>query len=97
MQILKHLPDESLSVLLTIFNYIWQTQHFPTNWKTALIIPILKPGKIASDPKSYRPISLTSCICKTFERMVNRRSMVHRTKPNSDCFSKWFPKAEIYN
>ena len=72
-QILKHLPDESLSVLLTIFNYIWQTQDFPTIWKTALIIPIQKPGKIASDPKSYRPISLTSCICKTFERMVNRR------------------------
>ena len=72
-QILKHLPDESLSVLLTIFNYIWQTQHFSTIWKTALIIPIQKPGKIASDPKSYRPISLTSCICKTFERMVNPR------------------------
>ena len=76
-QILKHLPDESLSVLLTIFNYIWQTQHFPTIWKIALIITIQKPGKIASDPKSCLPISLTttSCICKTFERMVNRRLM----------------------
>ena len=54
-------------------NYAWQTQDFPTIWKTALIIPIQKPGKIASDPKSYRPKSLTSCICKTFERMVNHR------------------------
>ena len=92
-QILKHLPDESLSVLLTIFNYIWQTQHFPTIWKTALIIPIQNPGKIASDPKSYRPISLTSCICKTFERMVNRRLVwyIERNQiltDNSQCNSK---------
>ncbi|GFU20752.1 putative RNA-directed DNA polymerase from transposon X-element [Trichonephila clavipes] len=34
---------------------------------------ILKPGKVATDPLSYRPIALTSCFCKTFERMVNTR------------------------
>ncbi|GFX46060.1 putative RNA-directed DNA polymerase from transposon X-element [Trichonephila clavipes] len=39
----------------------------------ATVIPILKPGKVATDPLSYRPIALTSCFCKTFERMVNTR------------------------
>ena len=35
------------------------------------IIP--KPGKDISDPTNYRPIALTSCVCKAMERMVNDR------------------------
>ena len=72
-QLLKHLPDDSLLLLLYIFNQIWLTQDFPTSWKTAIIIPVPKPGKVLSDPGSYRPIALTSCLCKTMERMVNSR------------------------
>ena len=49
------------------------TQDFPTSWKTAIIIPVPKPGKVLSDPGSYRPIVHTSCLCKTMERMVNSR------------------------
>ena len=72
-QLLKHLPEDSLLLLLYIFNHIWLTQDFPTLWKTAIIIPVPKPGKVLSDPGSYRPIALTSCLCKTMERMVNSR------------------------
>ena len=32
-----------------------------------------KPGKDHFNPLNYRPIALTSCICKTVERMVNER------------------------
>ncbi len=81
-QILKHLPDESLLIMLLIFNHIWTTQKFPVKWKTALVIPIPKPGKIATDPKSYRPIALTSCICKTFERMANNRLVWYLERHN---------------
>lgn len=42
-------------------------------WKEAIIIPIRKPGKDGSRPGSYRPIALTSHICKLMERMVNER------------------------
>ena len=72
-QLLNHLPEDSLLLLLYIFNHIWLTQDFPTSWKTAIIIPVPMPGKLLSDPGSYRPIALTSCLCKTMERMVNRR------------------------
>ena len=72
-QLLKHLPEDSLLLLLYIFNHIWLTQDFPTLWKTAIIIPVPKPGKVLSDPGSYRPIALSSCLCKTMERMVNSR------------------------
>ena len=72
-QLLKHLPEDSLLLLLYIFNHIWLTQDFTTSWMTAIIIPVPKPGKVLSDPGSYRPIALTSCLCKTMERMVNSR------------------------
>ncbi|GFU61598.1 reverse transcriptase domain-containing protein [Trichonephila clavipes] len=37
----------------------------------AIVIPILKPGKDPKNPLSYRPIPLTSCLCKTLERMAS--------------------------
>ncbi|GBM20833.1 hypothetical protein AVEN_108275-1 [Araneus ventricosus] len=37
------------------------------------MIPILKPGKDSFNALNYRPIALTSCLCKTLERMVNVR------------------------
>ena len=72
-QLLKHLPEDSLLLLLCIFNDIWLTQDFPTSWKTAIIIPVAKPGKLLTDPGTYRHIALTRCLCKTMERMVNSR------------------------
>ena len=70
---LKHLPDTSLETLLNIFNYIWTTGKFPDGWQYATILPILKPGKDPAEPNNYRPIALTSCLCKTLERMINKR------------------------
>ena len=72
-QLLKHLPQESMHLLLNIYNYIWQSWNFPDCWKEAIVIPIPKPGKDHCDPNNYRHISLTSCVCKTLERMINDR------------------------
>ena len=74
-EILKHLPGQSLGVLLNISNKIWTTQAFPDSWSLATVIPIPKPGKDHTDPNNYRPISLTSCLCKLMEKMVNKRLM----------------------
>ena len=72
-QLLKHLPSSSLLLLLNIFNKIWLSGDFPSDWRKAIIIPIPKPGKDPTNPTNYRPIALTSCICKTMERVINRR------------------------
>jgi hypothetical protein len=72
-QILKHLPEVSLEALLHAFNDVWINNSFPDSWRQAIIIPIPKPGKDHTNPSNYRPIALTSCVCKTFERMVNKR------------------------
>ena len=58
-------------LLLNIVNYIWTTGKFPDDWQYVTIIPIPKPGKDPAEPNNYRPIALTSCLCKTLERMIN--------------------------
>lgn len=72
-QMLKHLPLSSKELLLSIFNNIYNTGYFPQQWRDAIIIPIHKSGKDSTKPENYRPIALTSCICKTMERLVNTR------------------------
>ena len=70
---LKHLPENSLLTLLYIFNTFWTTGVFPESLRLATVIPIPKPGKDHAEPTNYRPIALTSCLCKTLERMINKR------------------------
>ncbi|XP_064475514.1 uncharacterized protein LOC135389390 [Ornithodoros turicata] len=70
---LSHLSDDSKEDLLKFFNTVWDKGQMPSAWKVATVIPFLKPGKDASSPTSYRPVALTSCLGKTFERMVNNR------------------------
>ena len=72
-QFLKHLPDVSLEPLLLLLNNLWQSQDFPDGWREATVIPVPKPGKDRIDPNNYRPIALTSCLCKIMERMINHR------------------------
>ena len=72
-QLLKHLPSSALSILLEIYNSIWATGNIPKSWKEATVIPIPKPDKDHTDPSNYRLIALTSCLCKTMERMINDR------------------------
>ena len=72
-QILKHLPPDTLETLLNNMNEIWRTGKFPEDWHKAVIIPLPKPGKDKTEATNYRPIALTSCICKTMARTINDR------------------------
>ena len=56
-----------------MFNTSWEARCLPKAWKVALIMAILKSGKVATAVESYRPISLLPCIAKLMERMVYRR------------------------
>ena len=67
---LKHLPRSGMDFLLHIFNLSWSLHSFPSIWKTSSIIPIHKVGKPLDSPASFRPIFLTSCVSKLFERII---------------------------
>ena len=57
-ELFKHLDDIVLKDILALFNTVWVGGCLPKEWKHAVVVPILKPGKEASDSSSYRPIAL---------------------------------------
>ena len=70
---LKHLARSGTDFLLNIFNLFWILHSFPSIWKTSSIILIHKMGRPLDSPVSFRPISLTSCVSKLFERIILSR------------------------
>ncbi|GFY05449.1 RNA-directed DNA polymerase from mobile element jockey [Trichonephila clavipes] len=74
-RMVQHFGNLAKKELLEIFNLSWATGKLPKIWKLSTVIPILKPNKNASECKNYRPISLTSTLCKLMERVIHRRLM----------------------
>ena len=72
-EMLANLGAKSKEILLALYNKTWAQGQVPKAWKLAIINPILKKGKRADQPSSYRPISLTSCVGKLGERIINSR------------------------
>jgi len=72
-EMLTHLGNKATCTLLDVFNHSWATGTLPQTWREARMIPILKKGKYSKQAVSYRPISLTSCVGETMERVVNQR------------------------
>ena len=65
----------------------------PTQWRLANITPIAK----VDHPDSwsdYRPISLTSNLCKTFEKVVTRYICDRQTRVN---FGNFFDFAKAFD
>ncbi|GFT35234.1 RNA-directed DNA polymerase from mobile element jockey [Trichonephila clavipes] len=52
------------------------------SWKTAVVIPILKPGKNSALAESYRPISLLPVLSKLAEKVILARLNDHLEREN---------------
>ena len=72
-ELLLHLPENFQKEILKSFNRSWNESLDPAKWKLQLIMPVLKPNNDPKTPSSYKPISLTSCLGKLFERMLFAR------------------------
>ena len=58
-----------------------ETMSIPNSWRLANITPLHKKGPKRT-VSNYRPISLTSVVCKTMETFVRDRLMDHMEKNN---------------
>lgn len=69
---INHLSETSKDILLELYNKVWEGK-LPQIWKEAVVVPIRKPGKDCTNLGNYRPIALTSNVCKIMKKMVNER------------------------
>lgn len=76
-QTLKQLPPTALNFLAGLFTLSLKLGHAPTRWRHSHILLFPKPGKDASDPANYRPISLTPTIAKLMEKVLVSRLQVY--------------------
>ncbi|CAH0405390.1 unnamed protein product [Chilo suppressalis] len=65
--------NETKLHFLKMVNAIFESGTPPEEWKTQIIIPILKSGKQGNDPSSYRPIALSNTLFKVVERLIKNR------------------------
>ena len=68
-RVLRTLEDVLCGPLNHIFNKSAKTGIIPADLKSANVTAIHKKGN-RQEPGNYRPISLTSVVCKTMERLI---------------------------
>ena len=67
--ILKECREQLVLPLHNILEDSLKTGRVPDEWKKARIVPIYKAGN-SEDPLNYRPVSLTSVVCKLCEGLI---------------------------
>ena len=68
-RILKEAAVELTPILTALFRQSYDSGLLPADWKKANVSAIYKKGP-KSDPKNYRPVSLTTLTCKIMEHIV---------------------------
>ena len=73
---LKHTAFETAPLFTHLFQQSLRKGIVPASWKQANVSPIYKKGD-KTDPGNYRPVSLTSLVCKTLEHILVSQIMKH--------------------
>lgn len=69
-KILKNIGENTKDRLLTLFNWCLKDWQVPQTWKHSIISMLLKNGQSSNELSSYRPISMTPCLARLFERLI---------------------------
>ena len=76
LRLLKEMSGILKYPLQKLFSRCMDKGKVPETWKIGHVTPIFKKGK-KCDPSNYRPIRLTSIVCKTMESLVRYETMQH--------------------
>ena len=77
-KILKESSNIICDAVVMIFQASLSQAKIPDDWRKASITPLYKGGnKARSNPESYRPVSLTSVLCKILEHIIHSHIINH--------------------
>lgn len=79
--VLKMCAAELTPVLTRLYRLSLSSGCVPESWREANVQPVPKKGD-RSDPSNYRPIAVTSVLCKIMERILNKQ-LVHYLEEHS--------------
>ena len=71
-EFLKHLPQNWLLYLCSMFNKILEYESVPPAWGETILKMLHKKGP-KEDPNNYRGIALINCILKLFNKILQKR------------------------
>ena len=75
-RVLREAHEQVSLPLKIIFNKLMQEGCVPNSWRQAIVVPLFKKGR-KSNPANYRPVSLTSVVCKVMEKLVRKAILKH--------------------
>ena len=68
-KLLKEIFEQISTPLAKLFNLSLEEGIVPSEWKEGNITPLFKKGS-RNKPENYRPVSLTSVVCKLLETLI---------------------------
>ena len=74
---IKEMSCFLIKPIMSIFRKSLQTGQVPKLWRSGIIVPIYKNNRKPEDPSSYRPVCLTSVVCKLFERIIHKYLIIY--------------------
>ena len=71
-ELFMYSQNEFTSYITKLFNFVFDSGIFPSNWSEGLLVPLHKKGDLNS-PSNFRGIVLLSVLGKLFTRVLNTR------------------------
>ena len=72
-KLLRETKNEIADALKILYTRCMEESRIPDEWRDAHITPIYKKGK-RTDPENYRPVNLTSGVCKGMEIVIKEET-----------------------
>ena len=80
-RILKECSTSLAPAIANIYRHSMTSGTLPANWKNGTVKPLYK-GENRHAACNYRPVTLTSLLCRTLEKIIKKEVLAHLTENN---------------